>query len=499
MDLLAKEPANRPSSAQAVVDALDEIARPASTGLAATRSTGRRRSPVLPGIAASVLLTGLAILWAGGAFRSSTKDGTIVLEDLPANAEVLVDVATAKLKSGPDGKWIEVQVTPGERKLRIKAPGFVAETRDVTLSTGERKPIRIRLEPLATENLEVTNKSTTADDFWNRLPHSAPRPAIAPFDRESARKYQQAWAKFLDVPEEFTNSIGIRFRLIPPGEFTIGSTEAEIQAAKSRVSGQFDAARQERVLSEGPQRRVVLTKPSYLGVHEVTQRQYQRIAGNNPSIRSANGERRDRVSGMDTSEMPVENVTWSQATRYCNLLSGTEHLPAAYRITAMSTFASEGAGYRLPTEAEWEFACRPGTATLFWSGDDEASLLESAWYGGNNSSQIPKAAGTRAANPFGLYDVHGNVWEWVHDGWDPVFYRKLVGPAARDPRSETTFEGRRVIRGGDYFMSAAECRSASRDGCPEGTRWDDVGCRLALSVEAVRKPRAGEPGNSVEP
>ena len=126
--------------------------------------------------------------------------------------------------------------------------------------------------------------------------------------------------------------------------------------------------------------------------------------------------------------------------RCCNLLSKAERLQAAYRITAISTFPSEGAGYRLPTEAEWEFACRAGTSTLFWCGDDEASLARAAWYGGNNIGNIPKPVGTLAANPFGLYDVHGNVWEWVYDGWDPAFYQRLVGPAARDPRSD---DGRR--------------------------------------------------------
>jgi formylglycine-generating enzyme required for sulfatase activity len=154
---------------------------------------------------------------------------------------------------------------------------------------------------------------------------------------------------------------------------------------------------------------------------------------------------------------------------------------------------SDGAGYRLPTEAEWEFACRAGTSTRFWSGDDEASLMRAAWYGGNNATQCPKPVGTRAPNPFGLHDVHGNVWEWVHDGWDPVGYQRLVGSAALNPRSEIVVDGCRVIRGGDYFMSAAECRSACRDGCHANTRFEDLGFRLALPVEAVRAIKGARP------
>ena len=264
----------------------------------------------------------------------------------------------------------------------------------------------------------------------------------------------------------------------------------------------FDPARPERALSEGPQRPVVLTKPFYMGVHEVTQRQYERVSGTNPSWWSVTGGGRDRIAGRDTSDSPVENVSWVHATSWCNLLSKAEQLQAAYQITADSTTAIAGAGYRLPTEAEWEYACRAGTSTLFWSGDDEASLKWAAWYGGNNTPDLPKAVGTRAANPFGLHDVHGNVWEWVHDGWDPFFYQRLVGSTASDPRSEIAIDGRRVMRGGDYFMSAAECRSGCRDGYHANTQFEDLGFRLALSVEAVRKLigsgllNAAKPGDS---
>jgi formylglycine-generating enzyme required for sulfatase activity len=189
-------------------------------------------------------------------------------------------------------------------------------------------------------------------------------------------------------------------------------------------------------------------------------------------------------------------MSWFDTARFCNRLSEAEKRPAAYRITAISTFPTGGIGYRLPTEAEWEFACRAGTTTLFWSGDDSESLAKVAWHGANNSSSSVKPVGTRAPNPFGLFDVHGNVWEWVEDGWDPLAYSKRKGAIVKDPRSETVVDGRRVIRGGDFFMSPAECRSACRDGCGALTHWDDLGFRVALAVEAVRsriRPRETSP------
>ena len=499
MELLAKDPAHRPPSSQAVAETLERIAQTPAPRLAVAIPTTRSRWPVPLGVATCLLLTSLAIMWAGGSLRLSTRDGTIVLEDLPANAEVRVDGATAKVNYGPGGKWIEVQVAPGERMLLIKAAGFKAKTQDVTLTTGERKPIRIRLEPLATDSKEVTTARTTADAGSSGRPAEAPPPAIAPFDSFSAKKHQDAWATYLNIPVEFTDSIGMTLRLIPPGEFTMGSTAAEIDAARPRLHTAFDPARPERVLTEGPQRRVVITKPFYMGVHEVTQRQYERVNGTNPSWWSVTGGGSDRLTGRDRSDSPVENVSWAHAVSWCNLLSKTEQLKAAYQTIAGSTTAIADAGYRLPTEAEWEYACRGGTSTLFWSGDDEASLTWAAWYGANNSPDLPKAVGTRAANPFGLYDVHGNVWEWVHDGWDPVFYQRLVGSSAWDPRSEMAIDGRRVIRGGDYFMPAAECRSSCRDGYHANTVYDDLGFRVALSLEAVRKLKEERLLNMVKP
>jgi len=311
-----------------------------------------------------------------------------------------------------------------------------------------------------------------------------PTPVIAPFRRDAALRYQETWARYLKLPVEHTNSIGMKFRLIPPGEFVIGSTPEQIEAAKPHLYVDVDPKRSERAHSEGPQRRVRISRPFYIGTTEVTQKNYSQVVGTNPSTFAGFGT---QITKVERSQAPVEHLTWLESIEFCRRLSELERLDSAELITPNSIVPTSTEGYRLPTEAEWEFACRAGTITLFWSGDDEDSLLKNAWYGPNNSPNGPKTVATLASNPFGLFDMHGNVWEWVHDGWVANQYEVLQQPIAGDPRSDVAEEGRRVIRGGDFFMSSAECRSACRDGYHAESVWDDVGFRVALSVEAVQK------------
>ncbi len=157
MALLAKEADQRPASAQEVADALDEIARAendrpaqsASSHIPKGKPAKKRRRPILAAVAGCLLLAALALLLATGAFRVRTKDGVIVLENVPADAEVLVDGDKVTMKLAAGGKLIEIQALPGKRTLEIRAAGFKIETQEVTLAAGERKPIGIRLEPLA--------------------------------------------------------------------------------------------------------------------------------------------------------------------------------------------------------------------------------------------------------------------------------------------------------------------------------------------------------------
>ncbi|MFO0978393.1 MAG: SUMF1/EgtB/PvdO family nonheme iron enzyme [Planctomycetaceae bacterium] len=315
-------------------------------------------------------------------------------------------------------------------------------------------------------------------------PDGTPISAIAPFDSETALRYQEAWAKHLQVPVEYTNSIGMKFRLIPSGTFRMGSTPEEVQKAKPLLTDyQRDGTdRKPRADSESPPQIVTLTRPFFLGVTEVTQEQYEKIARANPSRWKNEGPGNRQLA-------PVEMVSWMQAGAFCNLLSESEGLVSAYRITPELITQTGVGGYRLPTEAEWEFACRAGTTTLYFTGEDSKQLSSIAWFA-NSGGETTQPVAQKLPNAFGLYDMHGNVFEWVHDVWRPDWYSTLTQANAVDPRCDTGPEPRRVIRGGNYGLSAEESRSASRDACMQDSVWWETGFRVAMSVEAVRALRS---------
>ena len=231
----------------------------------------------------------------------------------------------------------------------------------------------------------------------------------------------------------YKNSIGMEFVKIPAGEFMMGSPSNE--------EGRDD--------DEGPQHRVRITKPFYVGVTEVTQAQYQAVMGKNPSH-------------FKGAKNPVEKVSWSDCVEFCNRLS---------RKTGQSV--------RLPTEAEWEYACRAGTTGRFYFGDNDSGLGEYAWYT-NNSGSKTHPVGGKKPNAFGLYDMHGNVWEWCADWYDSGYYEQSPTDDPQGLRGGKT----RVLRGGSWSDGPRLCRSARRFGySPTGTH-DSIGFRVvALAVQ----------------
>jgi len=200
------------------------------------------------------------------------------------------------------------------------------------------------------------------------------------------------------------NGIGMKMVLIPPGEFMMGWSGNKVQ----------------------PQRKVRITKPFYLGVYEVTQAEYEEVMGKDP-----NPSARADFKGAD---LPVFNMSWEDATEFCRRLS-----------------AKEGMTYRLPTEAEWEYACRAGTTTLYSFGDDPADLGDYAWYEGNSDGTM-HPGGQKKPNAWGLYDMHGGVSEWCAD---------LFGG---DAPSRPEHAGFRVKRGGNWYWGPVECWSAYSSG-----------------------------------
>jgi formylglycine-generating enzyme required for sulfatase activity len=251
---------------------------------------------------------------------------------------------------------------------------------------------------------------------------------------------------------------------IPPGTFRMGSPEDEV----------------ERWGNEGPQTAVTISRGYWMGKYEVTQGEYLAVMGNNPSY--FNGVREvwdencqcytNRDYGVDLSR-PLETVNWEDAVAYCAAL--TERERAAGRI-------APNAVYRLPTEVEWEYACRGWTSTRFSYGDDlgYTNLTNYAWYYDNSGRQT-HPVGQKLANPWGLHDMHGNVWEWCQD-----WFGAYAGGIALDPQGPDTGTFR-VIRGGGCcswccWGYAGDCRSARRyDFLDPEVRSYDGGFRAVLA------------------
>jgi formylglycine-generating enzyme required for sulfatase activity/tRNA A-37 threonylcarbamoyl transferase component Bud32 len=329
---------------------------------------------------------------------------------------------------------------------------------------------------------------------WHGWPADAPKPAIAPFDAAQAKRHQAAWATYLQVPVEYENSLGMKFMLIPPGEFKMGSTAEQIAAALASVHPN-DKQAQERIPDEAPQYEVILTQPIYLGVNEVTQAEYEQVMGVNPSCYSSTGQAKDEVAGLVTAKHPAEMVSWNDAAEFCTKLSEQEQFAPFYSRVREMIVMLEGTGYRLPSEAEWEFACRAGTTTKYWMGDEDEDLPRVAWFGGNSGYRT-HPQGQLKANPFGLYELYGNVWEWVQDGWDATAYAQFPDAPAINPNSPFFGRPLRSVRGGDCYGTTSHCRSTTRHCLHPTGCFGLVGFRLSLTVDAVKaaSPDRGAPG-----
>jgi formylglycine-generating enzyme required for sulfatase activity len=229
---------------------------------------------------------------------------------------------------------------------------------------------------------------------------------------------------------------------IPPGTFMMGSPSNEVD--REPLPG----------IVEGPQMAVTISKGYWMGKYLVTQQEYLAVIGTNPST----------FPGLSN---PVETVTWFNATNYCGKLTQSDR--AAGRIATNNV-------YRLPTEAEWEYACRAWTSTRFSYGDDPGytNLTQYAWYAAN-SGDTPHPVGQKLPNPWGLYDMHGNVAEWCQDRYGPY-----PGGIALDPQGPTTGSNR-IGRGCPWFRTGANYRSAWRNAAPPDIIGDAVGFRVVLA------------------
>ena len=239
-------------------------------------------------------------------------------------------------------------------------------------------------------------------------------------------------------PKEVANSIGLKLVHIPAGKFVMGMPKTE-----------------KILYANEAEHEVEITNAFYMGAFEVTQEQYEKVMGNNPSWFSPNGSGKDKVKGMDTQSFPVEEVEWAKAVEFCKKLS---ELPKE---------AKAGRKYRLPTEAEWEYTCRAGTKTRFAFGDEltldqanfDGRFLNGGMEPGKKLGRTCKV-GSYKPNAWGLYEMHGNVWEWCQDWYQPDYYTKSP---KKDPAGPEKGNGeRRVRRGGDFSFFGLHARSGAR-------------------------------------
>jgi formylglycine-generating enzyme required for sulfatase activity len=243
--------------------------------------------------------------------------------------------------------------------------------------------------------------------------------------------------------------------LIPPGEFAMGSPQSLIQEDSKLHGG--ESWRRGTLPADAPQHRVKITNPFWLGATAVTQEEYQRVMGSNPS----------KFPG--DPKKPVEQVSWYDAVEFCRKLSGmTGENAAAYR-------------YELPTEAQWEYACRAGNLGPRYFSDranplpmaiEEKMLGEYAWCGDARGQTHP--AGQKRANPWGLYDMYGNVWQWCQDWFDKDYYEKSPTDEPVGPPGGAA----RVRRGGGWDSPPSHCRSAYREGIAPKDRSGGLGFRV---------------------
>ena len=337
------------------------------------------------------------------------------------------------------------------------------------------------------------------------LADPAPPLAVVPFDTPQAKAHQAAWAAHLGVPVEYTNSVGMKFRLIPPGEFTMG-TPSDV-AGEIVASHQSLIADHERtaILSEGVPHPVRLTQPFYLGQFEVTRAQYRQFVEakgykTDPERNGLGGwsnfdgkwvRRREHVWSTPgqwqlSDDEPACILSWNDSHAFCDWLSEVE-----------------GRCYTLPTEAQWEFSCRAGTMGPTYAASEE-SRSDIAWTSElvgeyDLTRHRPQPVGRKRPNAFGLYDMLGNVWEHCADRYAP-------GPEQAELRIDPTGPPQgdlRVFRGGAWYRSGSAFARASARGYTEPS--DPVvdagiGFRVAIvGIPRFSAPTQNKPGSPTQP
>ncbi len=248
----------------------------------------------------------------------------------------------------------------------------------------------------------------------------------------------------LYAQQTFTNSIGMEFVLVPAGSFMMGTESPNCPNDDPFTEkNEYIHCMGDILPEETPKHKVEISRYFYMGKYEVTQEQWHKVMGNNPS------HFRTEKAGEYSPNHPVEKVSWEDVQNFISKLNQMEKTDA----------------YRLPTEAEWEYAACAGTTTAYSFGDDKSRLGEYAWYE-DNSGKKTHPVGQLKPNAWGIYDMHGNVWEWCGDWYSDKYYSNSPSTDPNGPSSGSY----RVYRGGGWGASAGYCRSAPRLSYSPG-RW----------------------------
>ncbi len=414
-----------------------------------------------------------------------------------------------------EGNGSPIRLSAGEHTLHVEMNGFESETDSFTVKKDgknalhvarldEKKKLQIHVggKPTvpagtvlstAEKNAGLPDSGRVASATVTAPPLASPPTAKAPFDAAQARTHQEAWARHMGTTVETTNSVGAKMILIPPGEFLMGSTNEQVAAALKLA----DEVKADQLIKDGiqnaerPQHKVVITKPFLMSSTEVTIGEFKKFVEASRYVTEAekygSGDSASEVSNDKTQEnlpqknwrapghvvtddSPAGQITWNDAVAYCRWLS-----------------TQEKTTYRLPTEAEWEYACRAGTTTQYSFGDDAAKLGLYGWYD-KNAPDNSHPVGTKLPNGFGLFDMHGNVLEWCGDSYEEKWYEQSAGI---DPSGPSRSSSRHVLRGGYWRHNASVCRSAYRDHNVPSYRRFNLGFRYVrvLDVPAPRPAR----------
>ena len=398
-------------------------------------------------------------LWRGGIFVTTS------LPPSPGGPRLLH--VRAELPGKPYGSPV---VNEAGRVI-----GVYAETAE-TPAGREKASLKLNYAPVV-DSRAIKRWLDGQDSEWWVPPDvpRAPSPAIAPFNAEEAAKRQQVWGQFLGEPVVETNSIGMELALLPPGEFEMGSTPDVIARHPAAKGKGYDEGLKRRDASELPRHHVKLTRPFRLSRLPTTVGQFRRfVTATNYKTEAESGglggydvtdwKRRPGVNwqtqpaappGLLADNMPVVNVTWNDAQAFCRWLS-----------------EQEGKAYRLPTEAEWEYACRAGTTTVWSFGDDESKLAEYAWLASDGVwLAFLRPSDGKPPNPFGLYGMHSQLWELCQDRFSFEYYGQSP---IEDPMGPVGNEQ------ADYVMRGG--RSACRGLRPPSSPGLNIGFRVACDV-----------------